>query len=161
MFKLALVVLLHGAVAVAQTPASDPVAAVVEKLFVAMRASDTAATRAAFVSNARVIPVQAGAAPGSAAAGLSVDQFVAFVGRNPRGSWIERIWNPSQRVNGALADLWFEYDVYKGTTFDHCGANAVQLQQTSDGWRIVSMAFSSATQGCPPHAPPNGDAPTR
>ena len=161
MFKFAMLLLLEAAVAVAQSPASDPVTAVVEKLFVAMRASDTAATRAAFVPTGRVVPIQPGVAAGSTNAGLSVDQFVAFVGRNPRGSWIERVWNPSQRVNGALADLWFEYDVYKGTTFDHCGANAVQLQQTSEGWKIVSMAFSSATQGCPPHSPPTSDAPTR
>jgi len=150
MFRFALVALFHGAVAVAQTPAGDPVISVVERLFVAMRASDTAATRAAFIPAGRVLPIQSGVSTG----GLSVDQFVAFVGRNGQGSWIERLWNPSQRVNGALADLWFEYDVYKGATFDHCGANAVQLQQTGDGWKIVSMAFSSATQGCPTHPPP-------
>ena len=140
---------LHGGAAGSQTASSDP-AAVVEKLFVAMRASDTAATRAAFVPTGRVIPIQAGAST----AGLSVDQFVAFVGRNPQGSWIERIWNPSQHVSGPLADLWFEYDVYKSTTFDHCGVNAVQLQQTADGWRVVAMAFTSATQGCPSHPAP-------
>lgn len=149
MYKLALVALMYAGGAVAQTAATDPVTAVVEKLFVAMRASDTAATRAAFVPAGRVLPIQAGAAVG---AGLSIDQFVAFVGRSQ--SWIERIWNPSQRVSGPLADLWFEYDVYKGATFDHCGVNAVQLQQTADGWKIVSMAFTSVTQGCASHPPP-------
>jgi hypothetical protein len=150
MYTLALVGLMCAGVAVAQTgPTTDPVTAVVEKLFVAMRASDTAATRAAFVPSGRVIPIQPGAAVG---AGLSVDQFVAFVGRSQ--SWIERIWSPSQRVSGPLADLWFEYDVYKGATFDHCGVNAVQLQQTSDGWKIVSMAFTNVTQGCGSHPPP-------
>ena len=154
MVKIALLIVFNGAVAVAQSPAIDPLTAVVEKLFVAMRTSDTAATRAAFVPTGRVVPIQPGVASGSTNAGLSVDQFVAFVGRNPQGSWIERIWNPSQRVSGPLADLWFEYDVYKGATFDHCGVNAVQLQQTSDGWKIVSMAFTSVAQGCASHPPP-------
>ena len=141
----------RAAVALGQPSTADPVATI-EKLFDAMRASDTASTRGALVPTGRVIPIQAGAGTG---AGLTVDGFVAFVGRNPHGSWIERIWNPSQRVSGPLADLWFEYDVYKGTTFDHCGANAVQLQQTANGWKIVSMAFTSATQGCASHPPPN------
>ena len=139
----------------AQASGTDPVAATVEKLFVAMRASDTGATRSAFLPAGRVIPIQAGAPGNSASAGLSVDQFVAFVGRNAKGSWVERIWNPSQHVSGPLADLWFEYDVYKGATFDHCGVNAVQLQQTSDGWKIASMAFTSVTQGCASHPPPS------
>jgi len=137
----------------AQTP-DNAVTAVVERLFAAMRASDTAATRAVFMPAGRVIPIQASAAGNSTALGLSVDQFVAFVGKNAAGSWIERIWNPSQRVSGPLADLWFDYDVYRETTFDHCGVNAVQLQQTTSGWKIVSMAFTSATAGCDSHSAP-------
>lgn len=154
MFRIALLMCFHGAVVLAQSVANDPVTSVVEKLFVAMRASDTAATRSAFMPTGRVIPIQAGIASSSATAGLSIDQFVAFVGRLPTGTWIERIWSPSQRISGPLADLWFEYDVYKGATFDHCGVNAVQLQQTSGGWKIVSMAFTSVPQGCAPHPPP-------
>jgi hypothetical protein len=148
------VIALHAVAADAQTPTNDAVGAVVEKLFDAMKASDTAATRNTFLPAARVIPIQPGAAVSSSPLGLSVDQFVAFVGRNPQGSWIERVWEPSQHISGPLADLWFEYDVYKGATFDHCGVNAVQLQQTASGWKIVSMAFTSATQGCASHPPP-------
>jgi starvation-inducible outer membrane lipoprotein len=62
------------------------ITAVVQQLFVAMKASDTAATRSAFVANGRVIPVQ--------------------------------------------------------------------LQETTAGWKIVTMAFTSVTQGCPSHPAP-------
>ena len=76
---------------------------------------------------------------------------MTFVGRNATGTWNERFWNPIVRVSGPLADLWFDYDVYRGTTFDHCGVNSVQLQETTTGWKIVTMAFTSVTQGCPRH----------
>jgi hypothetical protein len=40
--------------------------------------------------------------------------------------------------------------------FDPCGVNSVQLQETTTGWKIVTMAFTSLTQGCPPHPAPTG-----
>jgi len=79
---------------------------------------------------------------------------VAFVGRNAVGSWVERFWNPVVRISGPLADLWFDYDVYRGSSLDHCGVNSVQLQETTGGWKIVTMAFTSVTQGCPSHPAP-------
>ena len=130
------------------------VTAVVQRLFVAMRASDTAATRSAFVGNGRVIPIQPGGQAAALGQGLSIDQFVAFVARNAPGVWIERAWSPAVRITGPLADLWFEYDVYRGPAFDHCGINSVQLQETTTGWKIVSMAFTSVTQGCASRPPP-------
>ena len=147
--------LLSAGTARAQTASRDSqITAVVEHLFVAMKASDTAATRSAFVGNGRVIPVQAGAQSASVGQGLSVDQFVAFVGRNAVGSWVERFWNPVVRNSGPLADLWFDYDVYRGSSLDHCGVNSVQLRETTGGWKIVTMAFTSVTQGCPSHPAP-------
>ena len=129
--------------------------AVIHQLFAAMKASDTSATRAAFVANARIINVPGGAASQSAGKGLTVDQFVAFVGKNPVGSWIERAWSPTERVSGPIADLWFDYDVYRGSTLDHCGVNAVQLQETTEGWKILTMSFTSVANACPAHAPPS------
>jgi len=145
-----------------QTAARDgQITAVVEQLFVAMKASDTAVTRSSFVANGRVIPVQAGGQASTLGQGLSIDQFVAFVGRNATGTWIERLWNPAVRISGPLADLWFDYDVYRGATFDHCGVNSVQLQETTTGWKIVSMAFTSVTQGCAAHPPPTTETENR
>ena len=98
--------------------------------------------------------MQAGGQPASLGQGLSIDQFVTFVGRNAVGSWVERFWNPIVRISGPLADLWFDYDVYRGSSLDHCGVNSVQLQETTTGWKIVTMAFTSVTQGCPSHPAP-------
>jgi hypothetical protein len=139
----------------AQTGSRDAqITAVVQQLFAAMKASDTAATRSAFVANGRVIPMQTGGQSASLGQGLSIDQFVTFVGRNAAGSWIERFWIPVVRISGPLADLWFDYDVYRGSSLDHCGVNSVQLQETAAGWKIVTMAFTSVTQGCPSHPAP-------
>jgi hypothetical protein len=137
----------------AAVPQRD-VIAVVSRLFVAMQASDTAAARTTFLPGARVIPISENGPANGASSGLTVDQFVAFSGRNPAGTWIERIWSPHLRVSGPLAELWFEYDVYNGATPRSCGVNSVQLQRSSDGWKIFTMAFTSATTGCPARARP-------
>lgn len=140
--------LFHPAESRAQgaSPAA-PGTAVIEQLFAAMRSSDTAVIRTLFLANARVIPLPAATA-------LSVDQFVAFAGRNAPDTWIERIWSPVIKQTGPLADLWFEYDVYKGKAFAQCGVNSVQLVETGGGWRIVTMTFTASQTGCPEHPAP-------
>jgi hypothetical protein len=140
----------------AQTqPPDSQVDTVVQRLFTAMRARDTTTIRAAFASNARIVHIPATAIDAaSMGQGMSVNQFVAFSATNPPDSWIERMWNPSHRVSGPLADLWFDYDVYRSAVLDHCGVNSVQLQAANGGWKIVSMAFTAVTQGCVKRAPP-------
>jgi hypothetical protein len=63
-------------------------------------------------------------------------------------------------VRGTLATVWAEYDFHFGTTFSHCGVDAVQLLRTAAGWKIVSIADTYETEGCarrtPPAGPPNG-----
>src|SRR5262245_23861191 len=84
---VALAILMRSDVS-AQAPNRErDVARVIDQLFAAMRASDTAATRAAFVANARVIPIAPNGTVETAGRGLSVDQFTTFVGRNASGTW--------------------------------------------------------------------------
>jgi hypothetical protein len=63
---------------------------------------------------------------------------------------IERIWDPTVQMHGAIATLWAPYDFYVNGTFSHCGVNAIQLIRTDDGWRIANWIWTVEPEGCAP-----------
>jgi hypothetical protein len=142
----------------AQAPSSPEereVVAVVQRMFDAMRAKDTAAMQSTFHPSARLVGMRAGrdgAAP--IVQVLSASDFVKFMGSDTRGPWIERAWDPQVRVSGTLATVWAEYDFHFGTTPSHCGVDAVQLLKTSAGWKIMSIADTYVREGCPKRPTP-------
>src|SRR5215217_717598 len=85
---------------------------------------------------------------------LPWDRFGAFMVSDQRTPWIERAWSPEVRIRGTLATVWAEYDFHFGQTPSHCGVDAVQLLKTPAGWKIVSIADTYETTGCPPREPP-------
>lgn len=71
---------------------------------------------------------------------------------------IERMWNPTVWMHGALATVWTEYDFYAGTDFSHCGVDAANLLRTEAGWRIVALTWTRAQ---PPECALHPDGPPR
>ncbi len=86
---------------------------------------------------------------------ISVTDWLTFVARDTRGPWIERAWAPEVRIDGTLATVWAAYDFHFGAVPSHCGTDAIQLLKTGDGWRIVSLADTYRTSGCPTREPPH------
>jgi hypothetical protein len=140
-----------AAAAPATTPAEDERAAlaVVQRLFDAMRARDTAALRASFAP---------GAVLGSSLVRNgqpvvrqdSIGSFVRSIAGAPAGVVLdERIYAPEVRVSDGLASVWVEYDLYLGERFSHCGVDAFHLARTTEGWRIVHLMDTRRTEGCP------------
>jgi len=125
----------------AQAAALDSVSNSLRQLFTAMQNKDTAAVRASFTANGRVLPISEIRGRTTPPA-LSVDQFVEFVAKGT-APWIERMFNLDVRATDVLAFAWFNYDVHLGDKVSHHGVNAVQLARSDTGWKIVSMAFTS------------------
>lgn len=135
--------------------AEQEVRAVVQRLFDAMRAKDTAAMRALFDPDAKLVgmrPGRAGEPP--VVQRLTAADFAAFVARDTRAPWIERAWDAEVRISGPLATVWAAYDFHFGETFSHCGVDAVQLLRTAQGWRIMSIADTFVREGCVRRPPP-------
>ena len=131
------------------------VLAVVQRLFDAMQAKDTAALVKLFDPQASLTGMRPGRDGGPARVQrLTPAEFAAFMAKDQRESWIERAWNPQVRVSGTLATIWADYDFHFGQTFSHCGVDAVQLLKTPDGWKIVSLADTFVREGCEHHPPP-------
>jgi len=155
--SLALAGLTVAGSADAQSPSGEEreVLAVVQRMFDGMRMRDTALMSSAFDPSARLVGMRPGPAGGAPIVQvLTGADFVARMFSDRRGPWIERAWEPQVRISGTLATVWAEYDFHFGTTFSHCGVDAVQLLRTARGWKILSIADTYVKEGCPTRPAP-------
>lgn len=94
------------------------------------------------------------------AAGQTREEFLAMVGR-PDADLFERMWNPTVRIHGRVADVLAPYDFYQEGEFSHCGVDLFQLVETSEGWVVVSVIWTveqpPACELHPDGPPPRSD----
>lgn len=123
------------------------VIAAVQSLFDAMRTRDTIALRAGFTPGAQLVSIRT--VPGTPARYQvsSLSEFVTAIAR-PGDELVERMWSPRVEVAGDLASLWAPYDFRIGTSFSHCGHDAVHLVRTPNGWKIAGITYTVVTSGC-------------
>lgn len=123
------------------------VIAAVQGLFDAMRTRDTIALRAGFTPGAQLVSIRA--VPGAPARHQvsPLSAFVTSIGR-PGEELVERMWSPRVEVAGDMASLWAPYDFRIGSTFSHCGHDAVHLVRTPNGWKIAAITYTVVTEGC-------------
>jgi hypothetical protein len=134
------------AAAAAQSAESD-VMTVITGLFDGMRTGDSAAVRAAFAPDARLMTAFERDGVPTLRAG-SLEQFIALVGSPHDDIWDERIWGTDVRIDGLLATVWTNYAFYLGEKFSHCGVDAFQLFHGAAGWQIVHLIDTRRTEGC-------------
>lgn len=75
------------------------------------------------------------------AAGQTREEFLAMVAR-PDADLLERMWNPTVRIHGRVADVLAPYDFYQDGELSHCGVDLFQLVETSEGWVVVSVIWT-------------------
>ncbi|HET7039228.1 MAG TPA: nuclear transport factor 2 family protein [Gemmatimonadales bacterium] len=144
----ALAALLAPAALAAQQTADAEVVAVVRAFFDGMRSKDTAALRVLTHPSARLIgtgPTQEGQLRVDE---VPMDRFLQIVAGAP-GTLDEKIWDPEVRVDGDLATVWTQYAFYYDGKFSHCGVDAFQLARIAEGWKVVQIADTRRTAGCP------------
>jgi hypothetical protein len=134
---------------------SQAVLAVVQRMFDAMRTRDTAAFREIFEPGARLVGMRVRPNGETVLQVLPWERFATVMATDPRPQWIERAFNPEVRIRGTLATVWADYDFHFASRFSHCGVDAVQLLKTPAGWKIVSIADTYETTGCPSRPPPS------
>ena len=128
------------------------VLAVVQQLFDAMRARDTAKMRATLHPDARMV------SPSVRDSAVVVhvespDGWLGAVARSTGGMPDERTRNPVVRVDGPLASVWVDYSFYVGDRFSHCGVDTFHLVRLAAGWRIIDLADTRRRDGCPDAKP--------
>lgn len=56
---------------------------------------------------------------------------------------VERGFRPDAKVNGAIAMVWYPYDLYIDGAWSHCGVDVFTLVRANGQWRIASLAWSA------------------
>lgn len=135
-------------------PAEAELHAAANALFAAMASRDTAALRAMFTPDARLVSmrVQAGGEP--VVRTTTVSEFVASIARGTE-TLRERMWDPEVQVADDFAALWAPYDFHVGERFSHCGHDAFHFARTATGWKIAALTYTVRTSPCeaPPRTP--------
>ena len=134
--------------AAAQQGEEAAVMAVVEVMFDAMRAADSAAMRAVLHPTATGASVSVREGVPTLTREESLDGFVQAVGTPHEEVWDERIWDSEVRVDGNLATAWMKYAFYVGEEFSHCGVDAFQLFKDEAGWKVFHVADTRRREGC-------------
>jgi hypothetical protein len=129
-------------------PREREVIVVVERLFDAMRARDTAAARALFEPGARLQSV----ATRQGALTVSEDSLAMFlraIGTPHPQIFDERIANERVLIDGPYAVAWVDYTFYLGDQKSHCGVDAFQMVRRPAGWRIFGLTDTRRRESCP------------
>lgn len=134
--------------AAAQESEEAAVMAVVEAMFDAMRAGDSAAMRSVLHPTATGASVSVREGVPTLTREESLDGFIQAVGTPHEEVWDERIWGAEVRVDGNLATAWMEYAFYLGDDLSHCGVDAFQLFKGEDGWKVFHIADTRRREGC-------------
>jgi hypothetical protein len=138
-----LLLIMLPAIASAQTP-TDDVKAAVNKLFTAMRNSDSAGIKACFTPDARLQSVSKDKPLQTTA----IEQFAARIGTLPVNAADERIVFEQIHIDGTLASVWTPYRFYFKQQLDHCGVNSFQLIQLDGVWKIQYVIDTRRKEGC-------------
>jgi hypothetical protein len=128
--------------------AEDEVQAVVDALFDAMRAADSAAVRSLFHSEMEAM-ASSGSRDGVAGVRFgAISSFIETVGGAEPGAFDERIGPAEIRIDDNLATVFTPYAFHYNGNLSHCGVNVFLIARIGEAWRIVGLADTRRRQGC-------------
>lgn len=120
----------------------------VEKMFEAMRSSDTNLLKQVVASDAILQTV---VSPINAATDIrlqTVASFIEAVGKGTPGDADERIRFEAVHIDGALASVWTSYRFYYKGNFSHCGVNSFQLVLKEGVWKVQYIIDTRRKDNC-------------
>lgn len=126
----------------------DSVKAAVNKLFEAMKNSDSASLMSAF-SDSAVLQTIVRAKNGTVRVmNEKVKDFGSSISKYSKGALDERISFGAIKIDDDLASVWTPYKFYFNNKFLHCGVNSFQLVRIKGEWKIQYLIDTRRTQPC-------------
>ncbi|WP_420580277.1 nuclear transport factor 2 family protein [Reichenbachiella sp.] len=132
----------------AQSSEEKQVLQVVERVFEAMRASDSTMLKTCFTADAATYTLFTDQEGKPQIKKGSLERFIDAVGQPKEDVWNEPIWNEKVQIDGPLAAVWVDYAFYLNNQFLHCGVDAFQLVKTEEGWKIFHLADTRRKENC-------------
>ncbi len=124
------------------------VRAVIDRLFVGMRTSDSAIVSRSVLPGAILQTITEGTDGMIKTEISSVAGLVKAIGTPHEAVWDEQIYDVVVQVDGPMATVWAPYKFFRGTEFSHCGVNAFSLIGTSTGWKIAAITDTRRKENC-------------
>ena len=113
-----------------------------------MAAHDAAAIRSSGLADAKLFSVREQGEPG---AGTPVADFANQIA-SIKDDLLERFTSPpTVLIRGRMAQVWGEYEFVRNGKFGHCGVDSFSLFKTAEGWKIVTIVYTTETTGCKGH----------
>jgi hypothetical protein len=118
---------------------------IAQRLLEAINTGDTTMARAVLAPGAQFVSGRAGTAPRRQTDSVFIRSLTTT-----RSKYLERMWSPTVRVKGAIADVWAPYDFHIDGKFSHCGIDTFTLLKGPTGWLIASVVYTVESSGCAP-----------
>lgn len=145
---LAVTAVAQNKTATANAADKKAIEATIQKLFDSMRAGDSATARSVLSPNMRIIVVAAGQKKQTVPRETSLQKFLETIGTPHLQAMDERFWDGKLEIDGDLASYWCQYAFYNGDKFSHCGVDVFQLYRSTQGWKIVNLAYNIRRENC-------------
>ncbi len=137
-----------GAAPAGAQSVEEEVTALVDALFDAMHAADSAAVRRLFHPDLKKM-ASSGARDGVAGVVFGeIEGLVQAVGNAEPGAFDERIGAAEIRIDDDLATVFTPYAFYYNGNLSHCGVNVFQIARVGTDWKIVGLVDTRRRQGC-------------
>ncbi len=127
---------------------TDSIKVTINKLFTAMKNSDTALLKTCFADSAVLQTVYNTRAGKTIIKTEVVKDFVNQMAGIPKDSAIEKIEFGNINVDGNLANVWTPYQFFFNDKFSHCGVNNFVLVRIKNEWLIQYIIDTRRRTGC-------------
>lgn len=133
--------------AFAQT-AEDSIKTVVNKMFTAMKNSDTVLLRTCFTESAVLQTFGRSKEGKTIVTTETASDFAKMVASIPAGAADEQIVFKDIKIDGLMAAVWTPYKLYFNGKFYSCGVNSFQLVRLNNEWKIQYILDTRRKTNC-------------
>jgi|GEM_PF-74977 len=127
---------------------SEQIIATICRVFDAMRWSDTMLAKPLFAPNCRLYTPVTNASGQTNLNEENLSSFMKAIGSSRKEILDERILKYKMDIDGPLAQVWADYNLYLGGKFIHCGIDVFHLYKSNQGWKIFELADTRRKTGC-------------
>ena len=146
-FLIVLTFLFNAASLRAQT-AEDSVKAAINKMFAAMKNTDSEQLQSVFSDNMVLQTISKNKSGALTVLDEKPAEFIKQIGASAPGDLDEQIQFYTVLIDGPLAFAWTPYSFFYKGKFSHCGVNSFQLVRFAEGWKIQYIIDTRRRKGC-------------
>lgn len=144
---LVLISLLTAVTTSAQTT-EDSIKAVINKMFVGMKESDTLMVKSCFTETAILQTFGKNKEGKTIITTETPADFAKIIATIPKGAADEQIVFKDLKIDGAMAAVWTPFKLYFNGKFYSCGVNSFQLVRLNNEWKIQYILDTRRKTNC-------------